>query len=188
MHFPHKRPPRVSSPLPPEKSTRHRRAGREIYAYKFASLSMGRHFLFKYHHRLPGRCASKTPKHPPRNPAGAAPAGAAAVFVLLFTNIHKYKNRSAGGWPMLIRPRSAIFRGHRSAGGFLFTRRAPACAAEPPKLRVSGAAPGRRANFNSRGLRSIGGPLPCKQQTPERNRQAPTISPVARPSRPCSHH
>jgi hypothetical protein len=43
------------------------------------------HFSFKYPHRLRRRCAAKTPKHPPRNPAGAAPAGAAEVFVLLYT-------------------------------------------------------------------------------------------------------
>ncbi len=55
------------------------------------------------------------------------------------------------------------------------TRRAPACAAESPKFRLPGASPGRRAIFH-RGLRSIGGPLPCKQQTPERNRQAPPTS------------
>jgi hypothetical protein len=42
-------------------------------------------FLFKYPNRLRRRCAAKTPKHPPRNPAGAAPAGAAEVFVLLYT-------------------------------------------------------------------------------------------------------
>ena len=91
--------------------------------------------------------------------------------------------RQAGG---------AALRGHRSAAGFRYAN-----PGTPVQLRLTapfshgerqlaqqslqnsaGPGPHRIAvPFSPGGLRSIGGPLPCKQQTPERNRQAPPIIP-----------
>ena len=93
------------------------------------------------------------------NPAGASSSELAAVFVLFVV-------RGAG-----VTARAA-FRGHRSRAGCLSAnqgmpvqvrltapffrntqrvRRAPACAAESPKLRGLGAAPRRRATFQIAG-------------------------------------
>ncbi len=183
-------------------------------------------FHFKYPHRLRRRCAAKTPKHPPRNPAGAAPQGTATVFVLLYTQERgraamltppALRNAALPGCRSAVPPACRFLTGEqagrtaeRQAGGAAllrssFSSRIPVCqsgdAGEIPAGRTIFRTHAPRASLRSResksqpapgsteaachftrGLRSIGGPLPCKQQTPERNRQAPPLLYTRRPA------